>query len=40
VAAQWTPTILVVGPDGKELHRIEGFLDAPELLAQLLLGLA
>jgi hypothetical protein len=36
---QWTPTILVVGPGGKEHHRIEGFLDALELLGQLLLGL-
>jgi tetratricopeptide (TPR) repeat protein len=35
----WTPTILVVGPDGREHYRIEGFLDVPELLAHLLLGL-
>jgi TolA-binding protein len=36
---QWTPTILVAGPDRKEHHRIEGYLDAPEFLGQLLLGL-
>ena len=38
--AQWTPTILVLAPDGTERHRVEGFLDAEELLAQLALGLA
>ncbi|HEX7153612.1 MAG TPA: hypothetical protein VF618_19140 [Thermoanaerobaculia bacterium] len=38
--AQWTPTILVVGGDGKERHRVEGFLEADALLAQLRLGLA
>ena len=37
--AQWTPTILEIGPDGTETHRVEGFVDAPELLAQLTLGL-
>lgn len=36
---QWTPTVLVVGPDGKEHHRIEGFLEADDFLAQLLIGL-
>jgi outer membrane protein assembly factor BamD (BamD/ComL family) len=36
---QWTPTILVVDPSGEERHRIEGFLPADELLAQLTLGL-
>jgi TolA-binding protein len=38
--AQWTPTILELDPDGTERHRIEGFLDAGEFLAQLALGLA
>ena len=38
--AQWTPTILLLGPDGKEHHRIEGFLDVDDFLAQLTLGLA
>jgi hypothetical protein len=37
--ANWTPTILVLDPDGNERHRIEGFLPADELLPQLLLGL-
>ncbi len=36
---QWTPTLLVVDPDGVERHRIEGFLPAEDLMAQLLLGL-
>lgn len=36
---QWTPTILLLGPDGREHHRIEGFLDVDEFLAQLTLGL-
>lgn len=38
--AQWTPTILEVDPEGIERHRIEGFLPAEDLLAQLMLGLA
>ena len=37
---QWTPTILVLDPNGKERHRVEGFLEAGPLLAQLRLGLA
>jgi len=37
--AHWTPTILELGPDGEEMHRVEGFVEAPELLAQLTLGL-
>lgn len=37
---QWTPTIVLLGPDGKEHHRIEGFLDTEDFLAQLTLGLA
>ena len=36
---QWTPATLVLGPDGTERHRIEGFLPADDLLAQLSLGL-
>ena len=39
LGAQWTPTIIVRGPDGKEAHRIEGFLEADDFLGQLLLGL-
>jgi hypothetical protein len=38
--AQWTPTILIVDPGGTERHRIEGYLPAPDFLAQLRLGLA
>jgi Thioredoxin-like domain len=38
--AQWTPTVLIVDSDGRERHRIEGFLPADEFLAQLRLGLA
>jgi hypothetical protein len=37
--AQWTPTILLLDPDGTERHRVEGFVDATALLAQLELGL-
>lgn len=37
--AQWTPTLLVIDPGGTERHRIEGFLPAEDLLAQLTLGL-
>jgi hypothetical protein len=38
--APWTPTILVLDPDGVEHHRIEGFLPADDLLSQLMLGRA
>ena len=38
-AAQWTPTTLVLDPDGRERHRIEGFLPPDDFLAQLRLGL-
>ena len=37
--AQWTPTILMLDPDGVERHRIEGFLPAEEFVAQVVLGL-
>jgi hypothetical protein len=37
---QWTPTILIVDPDGEERHRIEGFLPADDFLSQITLGLA
>ncbi len=37
--AQWTPTLLVMSPEGVECHRIEGFLPVDDLLAQLTLGL-
>ncbi len=38
--AQWTPTLIVLDPDGAERHRIEGFLPVDDFLAQLELGLA
>ncbi len=37
--AQWTPTTVIVDSQGKERHRIEGFLPADDFLAQLELGL-
>ena len=37
---QWTPTIVILDPSGKEQHRIEGFLPTEDFLAQLHLGLA
>ncbi len=37
--AQWTPTTLVLSPDGTERHRVEGFLPADDLVAQFELGL-
>jgi tetratricopeptide (TPR) repeat protein len=37
--ANWTPTILLMDPDGAERHRIEGFLPPDDFAAQLLLGL-
>jgi outer membrane protein assembly factor BamD (BamD/ComL family) len=36
---QWTPTLLVMAPDGEEAFRIEGFLPVEDFLAQLELGL-
>ena len=38
--ALWTPTILELDAEGVERHRVEGFLPADDLLAQLTLGLA
>ena len=37
---RWTPTVLVLAPDGKEVRRVEGFLPQDELLGQLELALA
>jgi outer membrane protein assembly factor BamD (BamD/ComL family) len=37
--AQWTPTQILLDPDGIERHRIEGFLPVDDFLAQLDLGL-
>lgn len=38
-AIRWTPTVMVVAPDGTEVRRTEGFLPAEELLGQLELAL-
>ncbi len=38
--AQWTPTLMMLDANGREHHRVEGFLEAAPLLAQLRLGLA
>ena len=36
----WTPTILVLDPEGVERHRIEGYMPNREFRAQLEMGLA
>jgi thioredoxin-related protein len=36
---RWTPTVLILAPDGSEVRRIEGFLPEDEFLGQLRLGL-
>jgi hypothetical protein len=38
--AVWTPTVLILDPDGHECWRIEGYLPKDEFRAQLLMGLA
>lgn len=37
---QWTPTIMLLDSDGKEHYRFEGYLPAPNFLAQLDFGRA
>ncbi|HWS71833.1 MAG TPA: thioredoxin family protein [Thermoanaerobaculia bacterium] len=37
---QWTPTVLILDFNGVERHRIEGFLETEDFLAQLELGAA
>ena len=37
--AEWTPTVLLLDPEGTERHRIEGFLPPDDFLAQLAFGL-
>jgi len=39
-AIRWTPTILILSPEGHEARRIEGYLPVDEFLGQLRLGLA
>jgi len=38
--AQWTPTLMVLDPEGKEQYRFEGYLPVEDFLAQLENGLA
>ena len=38
--AQWTPTLIVLDPEGKERYRFEGYLPPEDFLAQLEIGLA
>ncbi len=35
----WTPTVLVLDTEGKERHRIAGYVPPPSFASQLLLGL-
>ena len=39
-SALWTPTILILDDEGREEHRVEGFLPADDFLSQLALGRA
>jgi thioredoxin-like negative regulator of GroEL len=36
---RWTPTVMVLSPDGREVRRVEGFLPADDLTGQLQLAL-
>ena len=38
--ALWTPTVLILDPNGEERYRIEGYLPVDEFRAQLEMGLA
>ena len=38
--ALWTPSVLILDPNGEERYRIEGYLPVDEFRAQLELGLA
>lgn len=38
--AQWTPTLMVLDPEGAERYRFEGYLPPEDFLAQLEVGLA
>lgn len=38
--ANWTPTVMILDPNGTERYRIEGYLPADDFLAQLQMGLA
>src|SRR3954467_8143178 len=36
---RWTPTVIILSPDGQEVRRIEGFLPVDDFLGQLKLAL-
>jgi TolA-binding protein len=38
--AEWTPTILMLDPEGEERHRMEGYLPTDEFVPQLEFGAA
>lgn len=38
--AAWTPTVIILDPQGEERYRIEGYLPTDEFRAQLEMGLA
>lgn len=37
---KWTPTVVTLGPEGKEHHRTVGFLAAEEFVPSLMLGIS
>jgi TolA-binding protein len=37
---KWTPALITLDKDGKEHHRTVGFMEADELIASLILGIA
>jgi hypothetical protein len=37
--ANWTPTVMVMDPEGRERYRFSGYLPAEEFIAQLMMGL-
>lgn len=37
-AVKWTPTVLILDPDGNEHHRFVGYLPPNDFIAQILLG--
>ncbi len=38
--AEWTPTLILMEPDGSERYRFSGYLPPDDFLAQLMLGCA
>jgi TolA-binding protein len=37
-AVKWTPTIIILDPDGDEHHRFVGYLPPDDFIAQIMLG--